>query len=29
VHVFHVSGGKVTEFWPFGQDTAAADEFWS
>ncbi len=27
--VYHVSGGKVTEFWSFAEDTKKADEFWS
>ena len=29
VHVLHVSGGKVTEFWGHPGDQYAADEFWS
>ena len=29
VQVYHLSGGKVTEFWGFPQDPAALDEFWS
>ncbi len=27
--VYHVSGGKVTEFWSFGEDQRVTDEFWS
>ncbi len=27
--VYHVSGGKVTEFWSFPQDQRKGDEFWS
>ena len=27
--VYHVSGGKVTEFWSMAEDTRVADEFWS
>ncbi len=27
--VYHMSGGKVTEFWSFAEDTKKADEFWS
>ncbi len=27
--VYHVSGGKVTEFWSFAEDTKKADEFWA
>ena len=27
--VYHVSGGKVTEFWSFPGDQRLADEFWS
>ena len=26
--VYHVEGGKVTEFWSFAEDTKKADEFW-
>ncbi|MGH2683864.1 MAG: nuclear transport factor 2 family protein [Actinomycetota bacterium] len=29
VHVFHIKGGKVTEFWGHPGDQYAADEFWS
>jgi ketosteroid isomerase-like protein len=29
VHVLHLSGGKVTEFWDAHIDQASADEFWS
>jgi ketosteroid isomerase-like protein len=29
VHVFHVSNGKVTEFWGHAGDLYAVDEFWS
>ena len=28
-HVFHVTDGKVTEFWDAQTDQYAADEFWS
>jgi len=28
-HVFHISGGKVTEFWDAQTDQYAADEFWA
>ena len=28
VHVFHVGGGRVTEFWEASLDQAAEDEFW-
>jgi hypothetical protein len=28
VHVLHVSDGKVTEFWGYGGDQYAVDEFW-
>ena len=27
--VYHVSGGKVTEWWSFVEDGRVADEFWS
>ncbi len=27
--VYHVSGGKVTEWWSFAEDQRLADEFWS
>ncbi len=27
-HVFHISGGKVTEFWGHASDQYATDEFW-
>ncbi len=27
--VYHMSGGKVTEFWSFAEDTKKADEFWA
>ena len=27
--VYHVSGGKVTEWWSFVEDQRLADEFWS
>ncbi len=27
--VYHVSNGKVTEFWSFTEDSAKADQFWS
>lgn len=29
VHVFHLDGGKVTEFWGTPFDQSQADEFWS
>jgi len=29
VHIFHVNGGKVGEFWAFGQDSNELDAFWS
>ena len=29
VHVFHISDGKVTEFWGHPTDQYAVDEFWS
>jgi ketosteroid isomerase-like protein len=28
VHVFHVKGGKVTEFWGHPTDQRAIDDFW-
>jgi uncharacterized protein len=28
-HVFHLSGGKVTESWVVNEDAYALDEFWS
>ena len=28
-HVFHVSDGRVTEFWNQAGDLYAVDEFWS
>jgi ketosteroid isomerase-like protein len=28
-HVYHISKGKVTEWWSFFQDQGATDEFWS
>ncbi len=27
--VYHMSNGKVTEFWSFAEDTKMADEFWA
>ncbi len=27
--IFHVRGGKITEFWSFFEDPRAWDEFWS
>ena len=27
--VYHMSNGKVTEFWSFAEDQRATDEFWS
>lgn len=29
VHVFHMSNGKMTEFWAVAEDQAQFDEFWS
>ena len=29
VDIHHISGGKVTEFWGFTEDTVAANQFWS
>lgn len=29
VHVFHLSNGKVTEWWSYGEDLAAADAFFT
>ena len=29
IHVYHISNGKVTEWWSFFQDQRATDEFWS
>ena len=29
VHVFHMSDGKMTEFWSYPDDPGAFDEFWS
>lgn len=29
VHVWHMSGGKATEFWGFPWDQKEVDEFWS
>jgi hypothetical protein len=29
VHVWHVRGGKVTEFWGHSADVYAVDEFWA
>jgi hypothetical protein len=28
VHVFHMSGGKMTEFWAIPEDQSGYDEFW-
>jgi uncharacterized protein len=28
-HIWHVAGGKATEFWTASTDLYAADEFWS
>jgi len=28
-HIFHISNGKVTEFWGFSEDQRIQDEFWS
>jgi ketosteroid isomerase-like protein len=29
IDVFHIRGGRVTEFWSFSEDTRLNDEFWS
>jgi ketosteroid isomerase-like protein len=29
IHVWHVKGGKATEFWGVGTDQNAWDEFWA
>jgi ketosteroid isomerase-like protein len=29
VHVFHMRGGKMTEFWAISEDQDLFDEFWS
>jgi ketosteroid isomerase-like protein len=29
VHVFHMSDGKMTEFWDFSEDQSRYDEFWA
>lgn len=29
VDVFHLAGGKITEFWALSDDQYATDEFWS
>ena len=29
VHVFHMSDGRMTEFWSFPENLAAFDDFWS
>ena len=29
VSVYHISDGKVTEFWSIAEDQRATDEFWS
>lgn len=29
VHVFHMSDGKLTEFWSYPEDQTAIDEFWA
>jgi ketosteroid isomerase-like protein len=29
VHVFHMSDGKMTEFWAFPEDQSVYDEFWA
>ncbi len=29
VDIFHISNGKVTEFWSFSEDQRLTDEFWS
>ncbi|MCH8984032.1 MAG: hypothetical protein IH943_08065 [Acidobacteria bacterium] len=29
VHVFHMSDGKLTEFWAFPEDQSMFDDFWT
>jgi ketosteroid isomerase-like protein len=29
VHIFHMSDGKMTEFWAFPEDQSVYDEFWA
>jgi ketosteroid isomerase-like protein len=29
IDVFHISDGKVTEFWSFAEDQRVSDEFWA
>lgn len=29
IHVFHMTDGKMTEFWVYPEDRAAMDAFWS
>ena len=29
VHVFHISGGKITEFWSIPEQQGKFDDFWS
>ncbi len=29
VDVFHISDGKIAEFWSFSEDQRVTDEFWS
>jgi hypothetical protein len=29
VHIFHMSDGKMTEFWAFPEDPSLYDEFWA
>ncbi len=29
IDIYHISEGKVTEFWSFAEDQGATDEFWS
>ena len=29
VHIFHMSDGKMTEFWAFPEDQSQLDDFWS
>ena len=29
IDVFHIRGGRVTEFWSFSEDQRVTDEFWS
>jgi ketosteroid isomerase-like protein len=29
IDVYHISNGRVTEFWSFAEDQRLTDEFWS